>query len=230
MLTPIATRTLDDPKLKLGVLSLLFLVSGFGAIFASSSLGNFAIRRRELDRSDYSTLFWITSILGSSAFLILALSSMPICYWMGIEEWYIGLSVIAFSIVPSSLSGLLNAVLRRRKQFLYIFFLSLIQCMVVILVTSFMLLNGFDLWAYIYVKVIVACILCVFGLWLVELPEWKLKKPLCREAYQYTRGLIGFNAINYWSRNLDNVLVGSCLGADALGCLLYTSPSPRDRG
>jgi PST family polysaccharide transporter len=35
--------------------------------------------------------------------------------------------------------------------------------------------------------------------------------------WRYTRGLLGFNVVNYWSRNMDNLLVGSFLGVTSLG-------------
>lgn len=37
------------------------------------------------------------------------------------------------------------------------------------------------------------------------------------DIWQYSRGLVGFNIVNFWARNVDNVIVGFALGAAALG-------------
>jgi O-antigen/teichoic acid export membrane protein len=48
---------------------------------------------------------------------------------------------------------------------------------------------------------------------LLTRPDWRNARGLSA----YTTNLIGFNVINYWSRNADNLLIGRFLGAVSLG-------------
>ncbi len=60
------------------------------------------------------------------------------------------------------------------------------------------------------------------GYWLTG--DWMPRLRFCHDSaismMRYGRGLLGFNTVNYWGRNVDNMLLGAVAGTAALG--LYT--------
>jgi O-antigen/teichoic acid export membrane protein len=49
------------------------------------------------------------------------------------------------------------------------------------------------------------------------LPRRWASRAAIRELWRFSRGLVGFNALNYWSRNLDNLLLGATVSTSELG-------------
>ncbi len=48
-------------------------------------------------------------------------------------------------------------------------------------------------------------------------PKWKFSYPALKDLFGYTFNLFGFNFLNYWSRNADNMLIGKFFGSTPLG-------------
>ena len=46
--------------------------------------------------------------------------------------------------------------------------------------------------------------------------RWASRSAI-RDLWSFSRGLVGFNALNYWSRNLDNLLLGVAVSTGELG-------------
>jgi PST family polysaccharide transporter len=51
-------------------------------------------------------------------------------------------------------------------------------------------------------------------------PRWLFDRSAMRELWGFSRNIAAFNAVNYWLRNGDNLLIGKVLGAVPLG--IYT--------
>ncbi|WP_432538143.1 oligosaccharide flippase family protein [Kineococcus auxinigenes] len=48
-------------------------------------------------------------------------------------------------------------------------------------------------------------------------PRHFVDRRSLRELWRFSGGMLGFNVVNYWGRNADNLLIGRFLGAAALG-------------
>jgi O-antigen/teichoic acid export membrane protein len=79
-------------------------------------------------------------------------------------------------------------------------------------------LLGFGVYSLVLAPLVGTCILSA-ALW-ASVP-WRPRKWASRgalsELWSFSRGLVGFNAVNYWARNLDNVLLGGTVSPAQLG-------------
>ena len=48
-------------------------------------------------------------------------------------------------------------------------------------------------------------------------PSLRFSISKLREIFHYSANLLGFNILNYWTRNFDNLLIGKFIGSFALG-------------
>ena len=216
-LTPVAARFLEDPKKELGVWAILLVVTGFGSLFASGSLGSFAIRTKDLGPQRRSSLFLLTLMFSVSAGLVVSAGSRPVCQWMGIGDWTDGLIVMAASFVPTSWQMVSSALLRKEKRFLTIMSLDVTRSILVIACTSYLLISGVGLWSYILVNLAASLLIAFAATCLIGFPGLSFDWDYAKEGVRYCLGMTGFTSINYWSRNLDNVLVGRYFGSEMLG-------------
>ncbi len=53
-----------------------------------------------------------------------------------------------------------------------------------------------------------------FSKWL---PSWTIDRKTVRDVWRYSRHVLGFNIVNYWTRNLDNLIIARSAGVEVLG-------------
>ncbi|GAA4303683.1 hypothetical protein GCM10023183_16490 [Nibribacter koreensis] len=77
---------------------------------------------------------------------------------------------------------------------------------------------GFGVWSLVLNYIISSALSAIF-VWIIS--PWKpvpqFDKLAFKELFGYSSNLLGFGILNYWVRNLDNLLVGKFIGTSALG-------------
>ena len=85
----------------------------------------------------------------------------------------------------------------------------------------YMAYNGYGVWSVVGMYLTMGCS-NVLVIWLTTKwkPSFQLNKEAIKTIWSYGIHAFGDNALNYWSRNFDNFIIGKCLGTLQLG--LYT--------
>jgi PST family polysaccharide transporter len=79
-------------------------------------------------------------------------------------------------------------------------------------------LKGFGVWSLVGQSLVsVALTVVLAGLACRWLPKLAFSWPCFRELFGFSSHVLGFQVLNYFARNLDNLLIGKFLGATALG-------------
>ncbi|AWB33038.1 lipopolysaccharide biosynthesis protein [Orrella marina] len=194
----------------------------FFQLMAEAGLGPAIININQLKKSDRDGLFGLTILVGTVlALLFASLAPVFVLFYelpgVGIVVPYVAISLFFFSVnvVP-------NALLLRDKAFYRIGVAGLIAEIVSLTITIALanLVNPIHALA---AKGTVSAGTLLLTIWYFSgktefgrpLPGRKFSaiKPLLKfSTYQFF-----FNFINYFSRNLDNILVGRYMGVAALG-------------
>ena len=68
-------------------------------------------------------------------------------------------------------------------------------------------------------QMLCASLIRVLAFWQVAhwYPSWSFELQAFEELFGFSAYALGFNVVNYWGRNADNLLVGHFIGAHALG-------------
>jgi len=79
-------------------------------------------------------------------------------------------------------------------------------------------LKGFGVWSLL-AQTLTSTTVAGLLLWGLSSwrPAWRVNRSALRDLFGYSAHLLGFNGLNYWERNLDNLLVGRFIGSIALG-------------
>lgn len=188
------------------------------ANFGSSGFTHAIIQREEIDHALASNLFWIN--LAASFLLMVGFAGAGslLARLFGnpkVENVAIGISV---TILLNSTWVVHTALLQRAMRFSVISINDIIARGMSVAVSIVLGLHGWGYWALVGGAIAIplttsigAWILCP---WMPGLPR---RVPGTGERVRFATSVYGRFTINYFSRNVDNLLVGLRFNAEALG-------------
>ncbi len=201
-----------------GVVAMATPVLGFVAMFSDIGLGQAAIQKADLTTQQASAVFWITVALATSLGVVLLGLSPLVSIFYGDRRagW------VCAAFVPGLLVGSLGsqhfALLARSMRFRALAASDILGALSNLGATIVAGLCGARYWSLV-IGAFAGTVGPVILAWSV-LP-WRPSPPR-REAelgalLRFGAGVTSFNFANFFSRNLDNVLIGRRWGAGQLG-------------
>lgn len=201
-----------------GLIALVAPVTGFLGIFLEMGLSAATIQKAEVTDRQISTLFWVNTAAGLLLMGVVALLAP------GLAWFYQDRRVIAITLAFGAMflvNGMAvqhRALLQRQMQFTRLAAIAMAAQATGVGTAISMALLGFNYWALV-VNVVAARVVEMLLLWLCS--RWVPGRPSFASGVggmlRYGGFLTGFNIVNYFARNLDNVLIGKAWGPQALG-------------
>lgn len=181
-------------------------------------LARATVQQREITHAQISNLFWVNAGVGVLLFL-LVLAAAPVLAWFYREP---RLAPVAMAMgIPFLLSGLQvqhDALLQRQMRFMTLEMIDLagqVAGAAVMYVSAWL---GAGYWALV-LNIIVMRFVDASLTW--RMSGWRPGLPRrgtgVRGMLVFGGHLSGFNFVNYFNRNLDNILIGLYWGPLALG-------------
>jgi len=215
VIVPIAARTMEPREF--GAWSLILVFTGFIGLFVDSGFGSYVIREQCYTSDVRATMFWLSLSLGGGLSIVAALLSPLIAILLGIEDWLPAILIVVGSLVPQNLATVALAELRKTLRFGCLFWVDLSCSSLTTVVAGLLFVGGWGLYSYAITFAVVALIRCLWSYGVVGFPKGSFDRDIAKAAFKYTWGLVGFNAVNYWARRFDNVLIGRVWGPAELG-------------
>jgi O-antigen/teichoic acid export membrane protein len=201
-----------------GLVGMVTAVTGFAALFSDLGLSMATVQKARIDHHEVSTLFWINVALGLLIALVVSGLAPALAWFYGEPRLTLVTVVSAGLFLLGGLTVQHQALLRRQMRFgalAGIEILSLLLSVAVAIVAA-VLHAGY--WALVLMALAKAGG-GVIGMWVAC--RWRPGRPTRRagvgEMLRFGANLTGFHVLNYFARNLDNVLIGKVWGATALG-------------
>jgi O-antigen/teichoic acid export membrane protein len=201
-----------------GLVGMVAIVMGFVALFKDLGLAAATIQREELSQREVSTLFWLN--LGFSlGVAVLTAAVAPLVAWFFGEPRLTAVTMAyAVGFVFGGLAIQHEALLRRRMRFAALAGANLAALIVNAVVTVTLAWAGFGYWALVCGQLALGA---TYAVCLWSVCGWRPGRPgrlsEVGALLAFGRDLTGFTIINYFSRNLDNLLIGRVWGAVPLG-------------
>lgn len=204
-----------------GLVGMVAFVTGFVSMYKDLGLSAATIQRSEISSEQISTLFWVNLLLSVGVALLTA-AIAPLVAWFYGESQLTWITVVtAGGFIISGIAVQHEALLRRQMRYFALALISLTSMAMGYVVGIIMAWHGFRYWALVSSQLAVAATstMLAFSLcrWMPGLPK---RNTGVRSMIRFGGNLTGFTTINYFSRNLDNLLIGRFWGAQQLG--LYT--------
>lgn len=201
-----------------GLIGMVAVVTGFVSIFKDMGLSMATVQRPEINNDQISTLFWVNVGLSFGVMLLTA-AIAPLVAWF-YHEPRLTLITMGFSagFLFSGLTVQHEALLKRQMRFGALVATEIIALIVGLVVGITLAWRGAGYWALV-VNQLVHGFVYAIGVWVVC--GWRPGLPVrncgVRSMFVFGGNLTGFQVINYFARNLDNMLIGRFWGSAQLG-------------
>ncbi len=201
-----------------GLIAMVTAVIGLIGLLKDCGLSTATIQVREISHAQLSTLFWINSLFGL-AVAILCLGVAPVLASFYAEPRLT--AVTATLSINFALSGLATqhlALLRRNMRFGALAVVDISSLAMASTIGLLLALCHYRYWALVWAtlgsSVTTLSLAYAFCRWVPSGPRFKVG---IRSMLVFGGHLTGFNILNYFVRNFDNILIGSYLGPLATG-------------
>ncbi len=201
-----------------GVMAMVMAVTAFAGLFREMGLSTAAIQKKDLTRGQQSNLFWLNVAMGCVLTLLVALGSPLVAWFYKKPELASVTLVLSCNFLIGSLATQHGAMLVRNMQFGRRSVATISGSVVTLAVAVVLALQGRGYWALVWgilaggtITTILTVVLAPFR------PGRPSRGQGIREMLGFGANVTAFNFVNYFQRNLDNILIGRYCGAESLG-------------
>lgn len=218
LLTMLVSRILSPDAY--GIIASVAVISGFMSILIDAGLAAVIIRGPD-DKGFQQTIAWMFVFLGITLLFLMLASAWPVSIFYGNRE-LIGVACLFGALLfAQSVSKPLESILSKHHKFRFIAFsnlvINLIQALLVLLLARL----GFSYWSIIIPQIITQFLLLAWYRHKLSFHFGSFRLAELRETFLEQRKLIGnllgFRALAYGTRNVDNIIVGKYYGTFSLG-------------
>lgn len=201
-----------------GLIGMVTVIIGFAGLFKDLGLSTATIQKADINHKQVSTLFWINFAISCATALIVAALS-PVVAWFYKEPRLNWITLaLASSFIFGGLTVQHQALLKRQMSFTSLAKIEITSKLVGVVSAIVSAWYGAGYWSLVLMQIAIAATNAI-GVWVAC--SWRPGMPLrgsgIRSMLAFGANLTGFNIVNYFSRNLDNVLIGRYWGPQELG-------------
>nr|WP_294870116.1 lipopolysaccharide biosynthesis protein [uncultured Pedobacter sp.] len=201
-----------------GLVAMVTTITGFITVFKDLGLSSAVIQTKELKDEQVNSIFWIS--IGVSFVIALIVSLLaPLLVAFYKEERLLNMTLVfAASIFVTGFSLQHNALMKRQMKFKTLSRIQIFSTVGSLLTGMFLAWKGFGYWSIVAISVS-SPIYSTISLWFLcdWRPRFGFNSKGIKKLVSFGAGLTGFDLVNYFSRNMDNVLIGKFSGPSALG-------------
>ncbi len=201
-----------------GIVSVINVFVVFFTILADLGIGSAIIQRHDLRNDDLNNIYSFSFVLGFGLAIVFAFISVPVSYFYGDKVYLKVGPLLATAVFFNTLNTVPNGLLLKGKKFVLVgvrqVIVSIICSVIAIICAKF----GFRYYSLLVFSILTAVFNFfwnITGSGLKFKYKWNLNSLIAIRSY--SSYIFGFNIINYFSRNLDNLLVGKLMGTTELG-------------
>lgn len=201
-----------------GMVGMVTVVVNFAAMFKDAGLSMATVQQEKITHEQISTLFWLNVLISAFLGLCVIASSPMVAWFYGKAELTTVTAALSISFIFSGLTIQHKALQRRHMRFVTLAAIQIISQVITLAMTIILALFGWRYWALVggaLTNALTGSLLTVF--FCPWIPGRMQRGTGVRKMLKFGGHLTGFNFINYFSRNADNILIGRFIGADALG-------------
>lgn len=200
-----------------GIVAIVTVFTTFFIVLSNCGLGIAIIQRKEFSQKDIDTLFSFSVYQGTMLALFFMILAFPISLFFNNKVYIPICSILSISIFFNTINAVPDALLRKEKNFSLIALRLVIVTLFTYGITIFTAIMGMKYYSLVIQSVISSLIIFLWNLKNAEVHfHFKLDKAVLKNISGYSGYNFLFNFVNYFTRNLDKMLIGKILGNESL--------------
>src|SRR5690625_1113516 len=201
-----------------GVVAVITVFLTFFTLVSNMGIGPAIVQNKTINDIDIKSLFALTFYIGTITAALFSLFSYPISLFYS-NDAYISIGILlAISLFFNTINIVPTALLLKELKFKIIAFRTVVVGIGSAIPTIYLATIGFSYYSIVIHSILVALI-TFFWNYFSTSPQiaFKVKKESINKIKEFSKFQFGFSVINYFSRNIDNLLIGRYLGESQLG-------------
>lgn len=200
-----------------GLMAAVSPIAVFVGLFQNLGLQQAVIQRKEITETQLNQVFWVSALVGFCCTAILCALAPAVAAFYGDPRMTAITIATSLPLLLGSLAALPLALLNRYLRFGQLAFNDVISAAAGFLVTALTAYMGMSYWSLAIGTATTAGV-ALFSAWWAT--GWLPGRPsfrVERDIISFGANLTGFNLVNFFSRNLGNILIGKYSGPVELG-------------
>lgn len=201
-----------------GLIGMVAVVTGFVSMFKDLGLSAATVQREEITSEQVSTLFWVNVALSIGVGLVTVALAPLVAWFYGEPKLLFITMVYALGFLFGGLTVQHEALLHRQMRFAAQAICEIVALVITITVTITLAWRGAGYWALVAGHLTTSFVYMIL-IWTVC--RWHPGPPSrhsdVRSMLHFGGNLTGFGVVNFFARNLDNLLIGRVWGSQQLG-------------
>ncbi|MBU1122670.1 MAG: MOP flippase family protein [Candidatus Omnitrophica bacterium] len=216
IVTVVLARLLSPGDFGLVAVAMVFI--NFALIFGELGLSSALVQKQNTFDTHFSSAFWL-NIICSIVLTLVFIGLAPL-----IAAFYHNsalkpvLMVMSLNFVLVSFTAIQQTILQKEMDFKALAIRDIVAVIVSGVVGIVLAYRGYGVWSLVYQLLMFTF---VDGILLWFFSKWRPKFIFSIEAikdiFHFSANVTGFNIINYFARNVAQLLIGKFLGFNALG-------------
>lgn len=205
-----------------GIMAVTTVFTSFFALLTDMGIGTGVIQNKTLTNEETSHIFTITFYLGIVLGVVFCFFGYPMSVFYRNNVYISICCILSVSLIFNALNMVPNAILMKAQQFSKVTVRNIIVPIITNIIAVMLAFIGFKYYALVIQSVIAAIVTFLWNYQTVlKVQPLKLTKKINFTGFNKIRNYSGyqfsFSIINYFSRNLDNLLTSKLLGEALLG-------------
>ncbi|MDM7861401.1 lipopolysaccharide biosynthesis protein [Alteromonas sp. ASW11-36] len=200
-----------------GIFAMAMTVSAFFVIFADGGMVWSIIQRQNISNAEIANLRWLNGGLGLLMTVLAVVVSPFVAAFYGYPEitWVLAILGVNFFLAGVSTPSIMW--LKRQQRFKAIALIDIFATLAAGSIAVVSAFQGAGVWALVVQAVSKVLIQGVLVTVVARCPAgWFSRQVDMKNLTLFGSSLIAFGAVNYFARNLDNVLIGAYIDAESL--------------
>jgi len=201
-----------------GLLGMATVFYGLAMIFSEMGISTALIQKKDADNLHFSSVFWLNVATGILLTLLMVAISPLVAIFYGEIQLRAILSVIALNFVISSFSIVQRTIFKKQMNFKIISVCESVAIVISGVIGVYMAFTGFGVWSLVS-QMMTFTLANTVLVWMISSwrPKFVFSLNAIKDIFHFSINITAFRILNYFGRNVDYLLIGKFLGAQALG-------------
>lgn len=201
-----------------GAVAMVLVIVNFARLFSEQGFSGALIQKLEITAEHAHSIFWLNVFTGFFFTVVLFFAAPLVAQFYHVPALTGITRVLGWTFFISAFGIVPKALLQKKLAFQKIAIIEISAIAGAGMLAVFLALRGFGVWSLV-VNHLTISLLMTLLVWRITgwLPRPVFRWRAVKELFHFSANLIGFNTINFWARNADNLLVGRFIGSAGLG-------------
>lgn len=200
-----------------GIVAIVAVFTSFFMVLSNCGLGVAIIQRKDFGQAEIDSLFTFSIYLGLLLAFIFILLAYPICLFFNNNVYLPICLILSVSIFFNTINSVPDGLLRKEKKFFLIGLRLIIVSLLTYGATVVLAMLDFKYYALVIQSVVSSVLIFIWNLKNIKVHfVGKVDWHVLQSIFSYSGYNFLFNFFNFFSRNLDKLIIGKTLGNESL--------------